>query len=256
MKFLLRINYHNSNQLNNKNSKSDYQKFPTGQLLYNNNPKSNSKTYSEEDFESEKNIEFNFPKNNIRLTNEKSFWEPVLEPMPGKFTYLTTKKNIFIKFEILSLKPTYNGFRRICRQNYFHSLNINLNERLMENINSLLKDNSRINEIMENKELNNNNINNKKTLTILNLTEYFMIIKENPNFKIYEEEDDFKEDIYSNSESENEINTQKKKKIFQFSPERILELKTSYLHNEEPEKLKKKFEFIYKPSKKYMIKMK
>ena len=82
----------------------------------------------------------------------------------------------------------------------------------MENINSLLKDNSRINEIMENKELNNNNINNKKTLTILNLTEYFMIIKENPNFKIYEEEDDFKEDIYSNSESENEINTQKKKK--------------------------------------------
>ena len=86
----------------------------------------------------------------------------------------------------------------------------------MENINSLLKDNSRINEIMENKELNNNNINNKKTLTILNLTEYFMIIKENPNFKIYEEEDDFKEDIYSNSESENEINTQKKKKYFNF----------------------------------------
>ena len=164
------------------------------------------------------NIQFNYSNNqkyhNLKPINEKSFWEPVIEPMPGKFTFLTSKNNKFIKFDILSLKPTFEGLSKICRQNSFHSLNINLNERLMENINSLLKDNSRINEIMENKELNNNNINNKKTLTILNLTEFFMIIKENPNFKICEDEDDFKEDIYSNSESENEINTQKKKKIF------------------------------------------
>ena len=248
MKFILKVNYHNSNQSNDKNSKLN--NFPTIQLLY--NQKSISKSFTEEDLESENNnSEFKFQKNNFKH-NDKSFWEPVIEPMPGKFTYLTTKQNQFIKFEILSLKPTYDGLRKICRQNNFHSLNINLNERLMENINSLMKDYYRINEIMENKELNHN-INNKKTLTVLNLTEYFMLIKENSNFKACNEDDDYNnENNISNSEEENEINTHKKKKIFEFSPERISSLKNEYFNeiNEENDYSKKKFEFIYKPSKK------
>ena len=71
---------------------------------------------------------------------EINFWEPFIEPMPSKFTFLQSDENQYIKFDILSLKPTYDGIRRICRQRKFHSLNINLNERLMESANSLLKD--------------------------------------------------------------------------------------------------------------------
>jgi hypothetical protein len=114
--------------------------------------------------------------------------------MPGKFTYLTTKQNQFIKFEILSLKPTFKGLRKICRQNYFHSLNININERLMENINSLIKDYERINEIIENKDNGTSIATTKKTLTVLNLTEYFMFIKENSNLEVYKDKQDNEED--------------------------------------------------------------
>ena len=251
MKFILKVNYHNSNQSNDKyNNNIKLNNLPSPQFLY--NQKSFSKSFTEEDIESEinNNIEFKF-QNNFK-SHDKSFWEPVIEPMPGKFTYLTTKQNQFIKLEILSLKPTYDGLRKICRQNNFHSLNINLNERLMENINSLIKDYYRINEIMENKDLNHN-INSKKSLIVLNLTEYFMLIKENSNFKAYYEDNDLNnENNNSNSEDENEINTHKKKKIFEFSPERISSLKNEYFNaiNEENEYLKKKFEFIYKPSKK------
>ena len=35
--------------------------------------------------------------------------------MPGKFTFLTSKNNKFIKFDILSLKPTFEGLSKICR---------------------------------------------------------------------------------------------------------------------------------------------
>ena len=201
IKFLLRLNYHNSNQLNN--NKNNISKFPNNSFFYDN--KTNSLEDVLEADNSNDNIQFNNLSNNqkyhnLKPINEKSFWEPVIEPMPGKFTFLTSKNNKFIKFDILSLKPTFEGLNKICRQNSFHSLNINLNERLMENVNILKKDYIRIDEIMKKKELDND-VNQKKTLTVLNLTEYKMLIKENSNFKNFKEE-------------ENEINTNRKKKIY------------------------------------------
>ena len=161
IKFLLRLNYHNSNQLNN--NKNNISKFPNNSFFYDN--KTNSLEDVLEADNSNDNIQFNYSNNqkyhNLKPINEKSFWEPVIEPMPGKFTFLTSKNNKFIKFDILSLKPTFEGLNKICRQNSFHSLNINLNERLMENVNILKKDYIRIDEIMKKKELDND-VNQKK----------------------------------------------------------------------------------------------
>ena len=58
----------------------------------------------------------------------------------------------------------------------------------MENINSLIKDYERINEIIDNKENGTSIVTTKKTLTVLNLTEYFMFIKENSNLETYKDE--------------------------------------------------------------------
>ncbi len=245
-KFLLRLNYHNSNQSNN--NKNNLGRFSSAQILYNDN-KNNVNSFSEEDVELElkNNIEFNFQKNNNIQNNEKLLWEPVLEPMPGKFTYLTTKQNQFIKFEILSLIPAFKGLRKICRQNYFHSLNININERLMENINSLIKDYERINEIIDNKENGTSIVTTKKTLTVLNLTEYFMFIKENSNLETYKDKQD-EEEEENEIDSDNEINTDKKKK-FDFKLKKLLKNKKKSSDIED-NNIKTKFEFLYTSSKK------
>ena len=244
-KFLLRLNYHNSNQSNN--NKNNLGRFSSAKILY--NDKINTNSFSEEDIELElnNNIEFNFQKNNKIKNNEKLLWEPVIEPMPGKFTYLTTKQNQFIKFEILSLKPTFKGLRKICRQNYFHSLNININERLMENINSLIKDYERINEIIDNKENGTSIVTTKKTLTVLNLTEYFMFIKENSNLETYKDKQD-EEEEENEIDSDNEINTDKKKK-FDFQFKKLLKNKKKSSDIED-NNIKTKFEFLYTSSKK------
>jgi hypothetical protein len=167
--------------------------------------------------------------------------------MPGKFTYLTTKQNQFIKFEILSLIPAFKGLRKICRQNYFHSLNININERLMENINSLIKDYERINEIIDNKENGTSIVTTKKTLTVLNLTEYFMFIKENSNLETYKDKQD-EEEEENEIDSDNEINTDKKKK-FDFKLKKLLKNKKKSSDIED-NNIKTKFEFLYTSSKK------
>ena len=155
--------------------------------------------------------------------NEKSdvnFWEPFIEPLPLKYTCLKSEENQYMKIEILSLKQTYDGIRRICRQRKFHSLNVNFNERLMESLNSVMKDYERTKEIA-NKEEVVTTMSNRKTLTVMNLTEYEMTIEHNDYFEELNEENN--NDIIVNTSSVN--------------------------YNEDDNVFQKKFHFLYKTRK-------
>ena len=219
VKFLLKINYHNSNQvkklkklklnnisLSNNSSEKNYEEMTDNSIYINNEntQNQNSTINNKNSKESEiKIINENFTNNNNNT--KENFWEPFIEPLPGKFTYLTSKDNQYIKFDILSLIPIYGGIRNICRQSKFHSLNINVNERLMENINSLMKDLDKTQELKKKK----NGLNKKKILKIVNLTEFLMEVNEkndnykkiNKNFQNENDDENIQNDDYLDSSS-------------------------------------------------------
>jgi hypothetical protein len=197
-KFLLKINYHNSNQskkqkklkLNNISLSNNTEKNISENSIYINEENQNNNNNSEMKMN-------NF--NNNTNNNKENFWEPFIEPLPGKFTYLTSKDNQYIKFDILSLIPIYGGIRNICRQSKFHSLNFNVNERLMENINSLMKDLNKTQELKKKK----NGLNKRKILKIVNLTEFLMEVNEkNDNYKKINRNNIENEDENVNEEEE------------------------------------------------------
>jgi hypothetical protein len=178
----MRINYHNSNQA----KKKDKNKSFTNVIDVINNPLM------------------------LKNQNEKevNFWEPFIEPLPAKFTSLSSDENQYIKFEILSLTPAYDGLKGFYRQSKFHSLNINLNERLMENVKYLLQDYEKTKALVViNKKNSSDNVidtqkdamkhranvnavrsaeeklNRQKTLTIMNLIGLEMKIELNDNMR-------------------------------------------------------------------------
>lgn len=204
VKFIFRSNYHNSNQSKKQQRQYRHSTFNNLNLLTENNVNP---------FNANSNI----------IMNEKSdvnFWEPFIEPLPLKYTCLKSEENQYMKIEILSLKQTYDGIRRICRQRKFHSLNVNFNERLMESLNSVMKDYERTKEIA-NKEEVVTTMSNRKTLTVMNLTEYEMTIEHNDYFEELNEESN--NDIIVNTSSVN--------------------------YNEDDNVFQKKFHFLYKTRK-------
>ena len=115
VKLLLRVQYHNSSNSKKRSSQSSNNNN-------NNNHLNNVNNINNNDNHS----------NRMELIEDttSNFWEPFIEPLPLKYTSLTSKENIYTKIEILSLRQTYDGLRNLCRQTKFHSLNINFNERL------------------------------------------------------------------------------------------------------------------------------
>jgi hypothetical protein len=73
----------------------------------------------------------------------------------------------FQKFEILSFPPLYTGFK-FCREKVSHSLNINVTERMIENLNNISIDCGKYLNFSSNQPYQYTE--NKRNCTILNLT--------------------------------------------------------------------------------------
>ena len=192
VKLLLRVQYHNSSNSKKRSSQSNNNN--------NNNHLNNINNINNNDNHS----------NRMELIEDttSNFWEPFIEPLPLKYTSLTSKENIYTKIEILSLRQTYDGLRNLCRQTKFHSLNINFNERLLENINAFKKDYDRANELMKSTQNNEMIIiqpnTTTKKLTVLNLTEYKMKIETNSNLIKDEHNNNY---IYNDNDYDNNLLT-------------------------------------------------
>lgn len=104
-------------------------------------------------------------------------WEPFLEPMPTMFNYFKNDLKQYILFDILSFEQSFPGIDNICRQRNFHSMNLNLNETLLESINHFLIDYKKVIDV------SGSSLEFPKQLIITNLTEYRMNIMNQSDFE-------------------------------------------------------------------------
>lgn len=120
--------------------------------------------------------------------NSKITWEPFIEPCPISFYQLESNIENFMALEIQCLKPVNIGVSSLVRQKCFHSLNININEIIIENMNNFYSDFSR--HIYDNKHSGHDNSgfseennNLEKKLIIHNLTNFYLFIVNSRDFK-------------------------------------------------------------------------
>ena len=129
--------------------------------------------------------------------SSKSKWEPIIEPCPLYVNIRNSKNNYCLVIEIDNLVPVNLGLKNIIRQTYTHSLNINVNEIIIENLKNLMIDIDKFS-FINNKQLNlpiddyykakqnnfikhnqSSNLKNdfqEKKLIIKNLTDFYLNI--------------------------------------------------------------------------------
>ena len=132
--------------------------------------------------------------------NSKLLWEPFIEPCPVFLNMLSSQISQNINIIIDNLTPIDIGLKKLVRQTHTHSLNININEILFENLRNILldfnkySDQNKINEEVDDKL--------RKKLIIRNITDFYINIVNENEFKEKIEENSTKAVLfYKNSKS-------------------------------------------------------
>jgi len=105
--------------------------------------------------------------------NNNTIFEPLIEPLPVRIDYFNNENAKFLSIDFFSLIQKNYGISYLCRQKNFHSLNININEAILDNVNSLNLDyESNKSKFLEAKFIEKKTESSQKKLIITNLTEY------------------------------------------------------------------------------------